>query len=110
MRVAGSTDTGSQFASHFGARFWEGFAVGVANAALVAAGMMAFGGMTVHGLALHGTTILWATLAWPGSNMLVGVAEEYLFRGYLLQTLWKLRFLAGSSPDRPVVWRRSLLL
>lgn len=73
----------------FGRRFWEGFAIGVVNAAVVAAGMMAFGGMTVHGLALHGTTILWATLAWLGSNMLVGVAEEYLFRGYLLQTLWK---------------------
>jgi hypothetical protein len=73
----------------FGARFWEGFAVGVVIAAAVAAGMMAFGGMTVHGLALHGATILWATLAWLGSNMLVGIAEEYLFRGYLLQTLWK---------------------
>src|SRR5579862_1506466 len=73
----------------FGARFWEGFAIGVVNAALVAAGMMTFGGMTVYGLALQGTTVLWATLAWLGSNMLVGVAEEYLFRGYLLQTLWK---------------------
>lgn len=73
----------------FGRRFWEGFAIGVVNAAVVAAGMVAFGGMTVHGLALRGTMILWATLAWLGSNMLVGVAEEYLFRGYLLQTLWE---------------------
>lgn len=73
----------------FRAGFWEGFAIGVVNAAVVAGGMMTFGGMTVHGLALHGTTILWATLAWLGSNMLAGVAEEYLFRGYLLQTLWK---------------------
>ena len=73
----------------FGTRFWEGFAVGVANVTVVAAGMMALGGMNVHGLALHGTAILWAPLAWLGSNMLVGVAEEYLFRGYLLQTLWK---------------------
>ena len=73
----------------FGARFWEGFAIGVVNAGAVAAGMIALGGMTVHGLALHGTMILWATLAWLGSNVLVGVAEEYLFRGYLLQTLWK---------------------
>jgi len=73
----------------FGARYWEGFAIGVANAAAVALAMIALGGMTVHGLALHGEMIGWAALTWLGSNVLVGVAEEYLFRGYLLQTLWK---------------------
>jgi hypothetical protein len=73
----------------FRARYWEGFALGVANAAAVALVMIALGGMTVHGLALQGAMIGWAALAWLGSNMLVGVAEEYLFRGYLLQTLWK---------------------
>lgn len=73
----------------FGARFWEGFAIGVVNVGAVALGMLALGGMTVHGLAMHGTILLWATIAWFGSNVLVGVAEEYLFRGYLLQTLWR---------------------
>lgn len=73
----------------FGARFWEGFAIGVINVGAVALGMLALGGMTIHGLALRGTMLLWATLAWLGSNILVGVAEEYLFRGYLLQTLWR---------------------
>ena len=82
-------DYGLPVQQAFGARFWEGFAIGVCNAAAVAAGMMALGGMTVHGLAVHGTMILRATLAWLGSNLLVGVAEEYLFRGYLLQTLWQ---------------------
>jgi hypothetical protein len=82
-------DYGLPVQQAFGARFWEGFAIGVVNAAVVAAGMMALGGMTVHGLALQGAMILWATLAWLGSNLLAGVAEEYLFRGYLLQTLWK---------------------
>ena len=82
-------DYGLPLRQAFGARFWEGFAVGVVNVTVVAAGMMAFGGMKVQGLALHGTAILWATLAWLGSNMLVGIAEEYLFRGYLLQTLWQ---------------------
>ena len=72
-----------------GARFWEGYAIGVVNVAAVAAGMIALGGMTVHGLALQGTLLLWATLAWFGANLLAGVAEEYLFRGYLLQTLWE---------------------
>ncbi|HLY05710.1 MAG TPA: CPBP family intramembrane glutamic endopeptidase [Rhizomicrobium sp.] len=73
----------------FGKRFREGFAIGVVNVGAVALAMLAFGGMTIHGLALHGTTLLWATLAWFGSNILVGIAEEYLFRGYLLQTLWR---------------------
>ena len=72
-----------------GARFWEGYAIGVVNVAAVAAGMIGLGGMTVHGLALQGTLLLWATLAWFGANLLAGVAEEYLFRGYLLQTLWE---------------------
>jgi hypothetical protein len=71
----------------FGALFWEGFAIGVVNAGAVALGMVALGGMTVHGLALHGSAILWASLAWLGANILVGLAEEMLFRGYLLQTL-----------------------
>jgi len=71
----------------FGARFWEGFAIGAASAALIAAGMLACGGMTVHGLALKGAAIPAATLAWFGACLLVGLGEEYLFRGYLLQTL-----------------------
>jgi membrane protease YdiL (CAAX protease family) len=82
-------DYGLPLRQAFGARFWEGFLIGIVNVTAVVAGMMVFGGMKVHGLALHGAAILWATLAWLGSNMLVGVAEEYLFRGYLLQTLWK---------------------
>ena len=82
-------DYGLPIRDAFGARFWEGFAIGVANAGLVALGMVLLGGMAVHGLALHGTAILWAAVAWLGANMLVGVAEEYLFRGYLLQSLWR---------------------
>ena len=82
-------DYGLPVRQAFGARFWEGFAIGVVNAGAVALGMMALGGMQVHGLALHGSALLWAALAWLGSNVLVGIAEEYLFRGYLLQTLWK---------------------
>lgn len=82
-------DYGLPVRDAFGARFWEGFGIGVTNAALVAVGMLLLGGMAVRGLALHGTAILWAALAWLGANMLVGLAEEYLFRGYLLQSLWR---------------------
>ena len=82
-------DYGLPVRDAFGARFWEGFAIGVANAGLVALGMLLLGGMTVHGLALHGTAILWAALGWLGASILVGLGEEYLFRGYLLQSLWR---------------------
>lgn len=80
-------DYGLPLSRAFGARFGEGFAIGVMNAALVAAAMIACGGMTVHGLAVAGATIVSATLAWLLACLLVGIAEEYLFRGYLLQTL-----------------------
>jgi uncharacterized protein len=82
-------DYGLPVRQAFSARWWEGFAIGIVNTGAVALGMMALGGMQVHGLALHGSAILWAALAWLGTNVLVGIAEEYLFRGYLLQTLWK---------------------
>jgi membrane protease YdiL (CAAX protease family) len=73
----------------FGARFWEGFAIGVVNAGAVALGMMALGGMTVHGLALHGSGLALAAIAWFGTNLVIGLGEEMWYRGYLFQTLWK---------------------
>ena len=73
----------------FGARFWEGFAIGVVNAGAVAVGMIALGGMTVHGLALSGWALVLAALAWLGTNLLIGLGEEMWYRGYMFQTLWK---------------------
>jgi len=80
---------GLPVAQAFGARFWEGFAVGVVNAGAVAVGMTALGGMTVHGLALGGSTLVLAALAWFGCNLVIGLGEEMWYRGYLFQTLWK---------------------
>jgi uncharacterized protein len=73
----------------FGVRFMEGFVIGVVNAGAVALGMIALGGMRIHGLSLHGAALAWSALAWLGANLLVGLGEELLFRGYLLQTLWR---------------------
>jgi len=73
----------------FGVRTWEGFAVGVAMAGAVALGMIALGGMQIHGFALNGNALLYAGLAWLGANVLVGLGEEFFFRSYFLQTLWK---------------------
>jgi len=72
-----------------GARTWEGVLVGVVTAGAVAAGMYFFGGMQIHGFATTGVALALSALAWLGANICVGLAEEYLFRSYLLQTLWK---------------------
>lgn len=71
----------------FGARFWEGVGLGVVCAGLVAVAMVVMGGMVVHGIALQGNALLVDTLLWLSAMLLVGLNEEYLFRGYPLQAL-----------------------
>jgi len=71
------------------ARTAEGALVGVIMAGAVAVGMYLLGGMQVHGLATYGSALAIAALAWLGSNICVGIAEEFLYRSYLLQTLWR---------------------
>ena len=73
----------------FGARTWEGALVGVLLAGVVALGMYFLGGMQVRGLQTTGIALALSALAWLGSNICVGLAEELLYRSYLLQTLWK---------------------
>jgi len=68
---------------------WEGVGAGVVMAGFVAIGMIALGGMQVHGLALAGEALVFSALAWLGANVLVGLGEEYFFRGYFLQALWR---------------------
>lgn len=67
----------------------EGALVGVIMAGAVALGMYLLGGMQVHGIATYGSALAWSAVAWLASNICVGVAEEFLYRSYLLQTLWR---------------------
>jgi membrane protease YdiL (CAAX protease family) len=55
----------------------------------VAGAMILTGGMALHGLALHGSEITKLGLLWFVANVLVGVGEEYTFRGYALRLLWR---------------------
>jgi uncharacterized protein len=73
----------------FGARTWEGALVGVVMAGSVAAGMYALGGMQVSGFAITGRALALSALAWLMTNIIIGVAEEFWYRSYVLQTLWK---------------------
>jgi membrane protease YdiL (CAAX protease family) len=69
------------------ARTWEGALVGVILAGAVAVGMYLLGGMQIRGLETTGSALVLSALAWLGANICVGVAEEFFFRSYLLQTL-----------------------
>ena len=73
----------------FGVQSWEGAATGVAMAAAVAVGMLLLGGMQIKGFVTGGSALALSALAWLGTNILIGVTEEFLFRSYLLQTLWR---------------------
>lgn len=80
-------DYGLPIAQAFRSRFWEGFLIGILWPAVVALLMIALGGMRVAGFAIGGWALVWSGLAWLGANVVVGLAEESWFRGYLLQTL-----------------------
>lgn len=71
----------------FRERFWEGCAIGVTAAGAVGIAMLASGAMVVHGLALQGTAIAAQAALWFVVMLLVGLNEEYMFRGYPLQAL-----------------------
>jgi membrane protease YdiL (CAAX protease family) len=73
----------------FGGLFWNGVVAGLAVVAFVAAGMLVTGGMRIHGIALHGIDLITSPLLWLVAMLFVGVTEEYFFRGYALQSLWR---------------------
>jgi membrane protease YdiL (CAAX protease family) len=73
--------------SAFGKHFWIGTAAGFAAISGCLLGIFAFHGFHLTGLAIHGSTIASATAAWSLTFVLVGLAEEFCFRGYLQYTL-----------------------
>ena len=73
----------------FGLHTLEGAAAGITTAGAIALGMITLGGMQINGFANHGSALALAALAWLGANVCVGVAEEFWFRSYFQQTLWK---------------------
>jgi len=67
----------------------EGAAAGVLMAAAVAVGMIVLGGMQIKGFAGSAGTLTLSAFEWLGAMVCVGIAEEFWFRSYLQQTLWK---------------------
>jgi membrane protease YdiL (CAAX protease family) len=73
--------------SAFGKDFWIGLLVGFLSISASLLGIFAYHGFRLTGLAIHGDTIISATLAWTATFILVGLAEEFAFRGYMQYTL-----------------------
>jgi hypothetical protein len=74
-------------AGAFGARFWQGAVWGVGMIAAMIALIRSFGGISFAGLALHGPAVWGYAVLWGGSFIVVGLFEEFLFRGYAQFTL-----------------------
>jgi membrane protease YdiL (CAAX protease family) len=80
-------DYGLPLRMAFGARFWQGCALGVVEIALLMACIALFHGYSFGPLNIHGTAILKWALFWAACFVLVGLFEEFTFRGYLQFTL-----------------------
>jgi len=73
----------------FGGLFWNGVLAALIMVAFVAAGMLVTGGMRIHGIALRGIDLITSPVLWLVAMLFVGLTEEYFFRGYALQSLWR---------------------
>jgi membrane protease YdiL (CAAX protease family) len=78
---------GLRLARGFLKRFGEGILWGTATVFAVAALMAAFGGLSVSGMALNGRALAASAVLWAISMVILGLFEEYLFRGYPQQAL-----------------------
>jgi membrane protease YdiL (CAAX protease family) len=86
----------------FRSHFWLGSLVGFLSISTSLLAIFALHGFHLAGLAIHGETILTATAAWTAAFVIVGLGEEFAFRGYLQFTLttgmgfWPAAFLLSA--------------
>ena len=71
----------------FGKRFWQGVPYGFAMLSLLMVLIAAFRGFSLGGLALSGADALKFGAAYGVGFILVGLFEEFSFRGYMQSTL-----------------------
>jgi CAAX protease family protein len=80
-------DYGLPMNQAFGKRFWQGLPLGFAMLSLLLAVIWALHGFSLAGLAVSGATAVRYGLLWAFGFFLVGVFEEFSFRGYLQDAL-----------------------
>jgi len=73
----------------FGKLFWQGVVWGLAMESAEMLAMFALHGFSFGSLALSSFTLLKYTMAWACVFVLVGIFEEFMFRGYAQFTLGK---------------------
>ncbi len=73
--------------SAFGKLFWQGFLVGLVEVSALIALIAACGGYSFGALAVHGMELARWAVFWTVLFVLVGLFEEFLFRGYTQYTL-----------------------
>jgi membrane protease YdiL (CAAX protease family) len=95
-------DYGLPFHSLFGKRFWQGCALGVVEVVTLMGSIAVFGGYSFGSLDLHGSGIFKWGLFWALLFAVVGLFEEFAFRGYLQFTL------ADGIGFWPAAWILSL--
>jgi len=71
----------------FRKHFWLGTLVGFLAISTSPFAILALHGFRLTGIAIQGKTIITATAAWTAAFVLVGLGEEFSFRGYLQFTL-----------------------
>jgi|SRR5215475_8498777 len=71
----------------FGKLFWIGCAVGVGEISALMGLIAAFGGYSFGAIAVHGGGLVSTAASWALFFLIVGLLEEFLFRGYTQYTL-----------------------
>ncbi len=95
-------DYGLLLHSAFRKNFWVGTAAGFLAISGALFCIFLCHGFRVTGIATHGSTLMTATLIWTGVFIVVGLSEEFAFRGYLQFTLttgmgfWPSAFLLSA--------------
>ncbi len=77
---------GLPFRSAFGKRFWQGMLIGLCEISLIVGAMAVFHAYSFGSLSFHGLKILQWGLLWLVAAILIGLSEEFLFRGYAQYT------------------------
>ncbi|MGO9123970.1 MAG: CPBP family intramembrane glutamic endopeptidase [Terriglobales bacterium] len=67
--------------------FWVGLVWGFLATSGTLLAIFVLHGVRITGIAIHGTTILQAAAAWGLAFLIVGLSEEFAFRGYAQFTL-----------------------
>jgi hypothetical protein len=71
----------------FGKRFWQGTIIGFGMLSLLLIGIWALHGFSLDGLSEHGGAAVKYGIIWGVAFFLVGVFEDFTFRGYLQSAL-----------------------